>query len=430
MNSTSSLPVKYSFKHAQEWSHEASFVMVLVMAFGLPWSHAFFRIGLYGLFLFYALSGKWKEKWRSATSMLEFWLGLGLFAAALISLANSDIPTNLARHDVQRLLKLIAMGVLVYLLNSNHKRTQVLIAFSGGVCVLMLPTVLDGTKLALLFNLPIERFRDNSYHGEMVEYWSQNLVYWRNQIVHGFLASILCFICLVGAVHFRRHRPWLLLLAVICTIDIAFFIRGRMALLSLVACFFIFALMQIKSMRGKLIAALLICGFCLIGYQSSSSLQKRVNSITSETQDYYQNGNTSSGAAHRFRYWAISFDLFKKSPILGAGPGAFRYQLEQSNDPYAPENHSHAHNEYITIASQYGLVGLSLFLSLIGVAIYRSRFIENFFIRDVSLAAILIFALNCLTDSMLYNVNEGWTFVLFLSIIGSVVPLKHKNINA
>jgi O-antigen ligase len=426
MRSTQSLSAKYASIHLSDGIEKAGYLFVLIMAFGLPWSNAFFRIGLYGLFFCYAISGKWKQKWQTASVLPEFWLGLSLLMVALLGLATSDIPRNLALHDVARLLKLMSIGVLIYLLNSHTKRMQVLIALCAGIFVLIIPTVLDGTKLASILGLPIERIRNQSYHGDEAQFWTQNLVYWRNQIVHGFLASVLCFTCLVGAVHFRRQRAWLLLLALICALDIAFFIRGRMALLSLIACFVIFALMQIKSMRGKLIALALLCSLCVIGYYSSSSIQKRVNSVTSETQDYYQNGNISSGAGHRFHYWSISFDLLKKSPILGAGPGSFRYQLEKSNDPFAPENHSHAHNEYITVASQYGLVGLSLFLSLIGMAIYRSRLIEDTFIRNVSMGAILIFALNCLTDSMLYNVHEGWTFALFLSIIGSAVPAKLK----
>jgi O-antigen ligase len=426
MHSTPSITSKYEFSRYSDWIEKAGYVFVLIMAFGLPWSNAFFRIGLYGLFFCYAISGKWKQKWQTAVALPELWLGVGLLVVALLDLAISDTPQNLALHDVGRLLKLLSIGAVVYLLNSHTKRMQALIALCVGIFVLITPTVLDGTKLASILNLPIERFRNDSYHGDGAQFWTQNLVYWRNQIVHGFLASILCFTCLVGAIHFHRQRAWLLLVATICTLDIAFFIRGRMALLSLIACFFIFVLMQIKSMRGKIIALALLCSLCLIAYSSSSSIQKRINSITSETQDYYQNGNTSTGTGHRFHYWSISFDLFKKSPVLGTGPGSFRHQLEQTNDPFAPEKHSHAHNEYMTIGSQYGLIGLSMFLSLIGIAIYRSRLIEDTFIRNVSVGAILIFALNCFTDSMLFNVHEGWTFAFFLSIIGAAVPTKLK----
>ncbi len=424
MHNASTITLQHRFNHAREWMHKASFFMLILMAFGLPWSTALFRISLYGLVLFLILSGNWKQKWQASAALPEFWLGLGLCAIALLSLLTSEVPLNLAQVDLQRLSKLLFIGVIAYLLNTQHKRQQVLMALCAGSIVLMLPTVLDGTHISSLLSLPIEKFRNQAYHVMRADVWTQNLTYFHSQIVHGYFVSILCFTCLVGAVHFRRYRAYLLLLAVICTIDIAFFIRGRMALISLVVSFFIFAFMQIKSLKGKAIAIVLLCTLSVAAYMSSGSIQRRANSITSEITAYTQQGNISTGIGHRFYYWSISTDLLKESPLLGAGAGSFRHHLEKTKDPFAAEGHSHTHNEYLTIASQYGLIGLGLFLSLTGIAIYRSRQIEDRFLKDASLGAILIFSLNCLTDSMLYNVFEGWTFVLFLVLIASAAPSK------
>jgi O-antigen ligase len=404
--------------------HKASYFMLILLAFGLPWSTALFRISVYGLIICLLLSGKWKEKWQASAALPEFWLALGLYALGLVSVITSEAPTKLALTDVQRLSKLLFIGVLVYLMDTQKKTRQTLIALCAGIAILMLPTVLDGTQITSLLNLPIEKFRNQAYHGEVAGVWGQNLIYFHSQILHGFFVSILCFASLVGAVHFHRYRVWLVVLVVICAMDITFFIRGRMALVSLIACFFIFVLIQIKSWNKKMITVALLCSVCALAYLSVPSIQRKVKSATSETMAYFEEGTIVTGVGHRFHYWSISMRLFKQSPLLGAGAGSFRNYLEQSKDPFAIENHSHADNEYITMASQYGLAGLGLFLSLIGVAIYRLRLIDDIFLRNVCLGAVLIFSLNCLTSSMLYNVFEGWGFVLFLALIASAAPSK------
>jgi O-antigen ligase len=424
MHNASPTTLQHRLNHVQDWMHKASFFMLFLMAFGLPWSTALFRISVYGLIFFLLLSGKWKEKWQASTVLPEFWLGLGLCAFGLLSFITSDVPRELGQVDLQRLSKLLFIGVIAYLLNMYHKRQQVLLALCAGSVILMLPTVLDGTHISSLLNLPIEKFRNQAYHLMRADVWTQNLTYFHSQIVHGFFVSILCFTCLVGAVHFRRQRVWLMLLAALCTIDIAFFIRGRMALVSLMVCFFIFALMQIKSLQGKIIAIVLLCSLSVAAYMSFGSIQRRVDSMTSEITAYVQQGDASTGIGHRFYYWSISIKLLKESPLLGAGAGSFRHYLEKTKDPFATEGHSHTHNEYLTVASQYGLISLGFFVSLLSIAIYRSRQIEEPFLKDASLGAILIFSLNCLTDSMLYNVFEGWTFVLFLALIASAAPSK------
>jgi O-antigen ligase len=424
MHNASPITLQHRVNHVQDWMHKASYFMLMLLAFGLPWSTALFRISVYGLIICLLLSGKWKEKWQASAAAPEFWLGAGLCAIGLLSLLTSEVPLELARVDLQRLFKLLFIGVVVYLMNTHQKGWGVFMALCAGSIILMLPTVLDGAKISSILSLPIEKFRNQAYHGVVAGIWTQNLTYFHSQIVHGFFVSILCFTCLVGAVHFRRYRVWLVLLAIVCAIDVAFFIRGRMALVSLIACFFIFALIQIKSLKGKVIAIVLLCGLSVAAYLGSSSIQRRVDSITSETTAYFQQGNIATGTGHRFYYWSISINLFKESPLLGAGAGSFRHHLEKTKDPFAAEGHSHTHNEYLTIASQYGLAGLGLFLSLLGIAIYRSRQIRDPFLKDASLGAILIFSLNCLTDSMLYNVFEGWAFVLFLALIASAAPSK------
>jgi O-antigen ligase len=87
--------------------------------------------------------------------------------------------------------------------------------------------------------------------------------------------------------------------------------------------------------------------------------------------------------------------------------------LVASDEHASLQQYWHAHNEYLTQASQHGLVGLGLFLALM-VLCWRSAAalpaMESALVRW----SLAVFALSALTDSSLHNEWEGWAFVLWL----------------
>jgi len=395
------------------------FLFVWLMFFGMPWSNAFFRIGLYGFIILFPLSGKWDLKFASILNSKIFLSSAALSLLALASLFYTIAPFNLAWIDASRYLKLLTIGALIFILDNDNKRLNLLFAFCAGTAILMLPTLLDGTGIAKLLHLPLQQFENQSYITNESDNSLQNLVYWRNQIAHGFFVSILCFTSLSYAVKLKRYRFSLILLAIACTIDIVFFIHGRMALLSLILALLLFAFFKIKSPKIYTIAIAGILGLAMLSYASIDIVKYRVDSVFSETQNYYQKNDSSSSAGHRLHYWKISFKLFSESKILGAGAGAFRHTLESTKDPFLNENHAHTHNEYITILSQYGIIGFTIFISMLIIAFNSTRKIQTNTEKHCYQAILAIFCLNCLSDSMLYNQDEGWTLVFVLALIAA-----------
>ena len=57
--------------------------------------------------------------------------------------------------------------------------------------------------------------------------------------------------------------------------------------------------------------------------------------------------------------------MFKNAWLIGAGAGSFSQYLVDTKDFYANSGYSHAHNEYLSILSQYGLIGFLLFVLLV-----------------------------------------------------------------
>ncbi len=389
------------------------------MVFGLPWSNAFFRIGFWGFLLCFFLSGRWREKWSVLSSVRVVWLGLALFLLAALSMTYTIAPADLAKDDVLRYAKLAAIGPLLFTFDSARKRSMVLLAFCVGCAVLMLPTLVDGSGLAKLLGLRMEGFANQAYTRETAGKGAPNLVYWRNQIVHGLFVAILCFVCLQKALSPSRYRLPLLVIVALCIVDIVYFIQGRMAMLGLFAALVFLALLQLKTARGKLAAAATAAVLMIAAYTAIPSVSQRFDSASREVQAYLQTGNISTSSGIRFHYWTISINLFTQSKWLGAGAGAIRHTLVSTGDQFADQRHSHAHNEYLTILSEFGAVGLTVFMALLINGFSAIRHIEARQDRHCYAAVLVLFGLGCFSDSMLYNPHEGWTFVIFLALIGA-----------
>lgn len=238
-----------------------------------------------------------------------------------------------------------------------------LFGYCLGVAVLMLPTLLDGFGIVHFFNFNITSYRNAAYSAS--QNGVPNLVYWRNQIIHGFHVSILFSACLIGAFYYKKYRNVLLIISGLCLIDIVFFIYGRMALLSLLTSIITMAI--IYSPTKKQIAIILT--FIVLAssaiYFIVPTIQTRLNSITNEESAYKKDNNISTSGGVRLHYWAKSWQLFKQSPIIGNGSGSFRQSMITNNDPLASLGHRHTHNEYLTQLSQYGVIGFLLLTSII-----------------------------------------------------------------
>lgn len=89
-----------------------------------------------------------------------------------------------------------------------------------------------------------------------------------------------------------------------------------------------------------------------------------------------------SSASQRFLIWGCAVELIKEKPVLGWGVGTFgvhypgaqgKFLSRMENKDYLPRaNRSiNAHNDYLHIWVEQGLVGLFLFLGIIGIFYWR-----------------------------------------------------------
>jgi O-antigen ligase len=72
----------------------------------------------------------------------------------------------------------------------------------------------------------------------------------------------------------------------------------------------------------------------------------------------------------RYDFWSLALKMWQTSPIFGIGPGNFRYATGEFD--YSSSNVSQdvvAHNMYVTLLTEEGLVGLAFFIAIFVIAI-------------------------------------------------------------
>ena len=397
--------------------------MAMLCAFGIPWSNGFFNVGFYLMMVFFLLSLNMRFNWREIITTPAVVIALALFTYILFRTIFSSAPWDIGRPDLFNYRKLLAIPVFICLFTNTAHKKQLAVSYCLGVCVLMLPTLIDGFGYANVIE-HVSFFRKNVAYF-LSNQGAPNLVYWRNQIVHGFHVAVLFSACTLGSLYCKKYRTPLLIVSLLCATDLIFFIYGRMALLSLFFAIAVILLLTIQSKKYLTIFAAVLALSMATAYMTIPTVKIRLASIQSETNKYLATEDITVSAGQRLHFWKISLKMFSEAPLLGMGSGSFKQILTKTNDPL---HAGHTHDEYLTQLSLYGLIGFVLLISLIIITLKNSRKIEDRWLANLTTTGILIFCLNALTDSSLHNDWEGWAFVLFASI--ACANIKPEKIRA
>lgn len=164
-------------------------------------------------------------------------------------------------------------------------------------------------------------------------------------------------------------------------------------------------------------------------YLYMNNFERRIHKIIWE-YDNYQEGRDFNGHSviMRWEYWKTAWRIFKQNYWIGVGTGdvqdAFDTQYEKDDSKLLPEYRLRAHNQYITYAVTYGLLGIVAFLFFLIFPIVNSRRYKDF----TYLAFFSIVILSMITEDTLETQVGINFFVLFNTILLLKTPsLKAKH---
>ncbi|MEK7124041.1 MAG: O-antigen ligase family protein [Patescibacteria group bacterium] len=176
-----------------------------------------------------------------------------------------------------------------------------------------------------------------------------------------YLALALPFIAasLLGGVAAKLNK--ITLMALICGTAALFLTFSRGAYLGFSAALIFILFESLASKRRKKITAVglavLIVSIILLNFNNPIS------------QRFYATFNLTEGSnTQRIAIWKEAFGFFKQNPLFGIGIG--NYALEK-NILSGERDPSNAHNLYLDIAAETGILGLAAWLILIFGSLYR-----------------------------------------------------------
>lgn len=175
----------------------------------------------------------------------------------------------------------------------------------------------------------------------------------------------------------------------------------------------------LKLINTKHLTALLIT--VVIAFSFSSSLQNRVL----ETFNHFKGGISLDGSTSlRIQMWDVSLDALQHNVLIGYGLDGFsRQNSEEKQAGKLNFYFDHAHNEYFEILASRGLIGMAIFLFMVGtlaLTYYKHR-------HSIYAKAGLI----ALTQYLIYSLSETFftakfTIMYFIVLHSFLLVAIHK----
>jgi O-antigen ligase len=150
-------------------------------------------------------------------------------------------------------------------------------------------------------------------------------------------------------------------------------------------------------------------------YLSYSGLTSRLHQAVWEYRNYQMSGDpTGHSLTQRLEYWQTGLNIIASAPLVGVGTGdlqqAFDKQYEKNGTKLSMEWRLRAHNQYISIAAAFGIIGLLLFMAMLIWPIPHAAKI-----RDHLYLAFLATAMLSMLSEDTLETQAGITFFVFFS---------------
>lgn len=213
---------------------------------------------------------------------------------------------------------------------------------------------------------------------------------------------------------FSVKKKWIMallaFLAVMIAVNIVFTYSRGGWLAFLMVCLFMGLFIPEKRSRSVILA---MAGLFLLGILVSPALRQRFMFIMQK-----------GGDAGRFRIWKVAFSMFAGSPVIGSGLGLFMDNFPK----YSSSAPQYAHNCYLQVLAETGILGLGSFLWMLWEILKRACAEVRKKIDMIQIgvfSGFLAFLIHSFFDTQLYSLKLSilfWVMAAFLVI--SIESLK------
>ena len=240
------------------------------------------------------------------------------------------------------------------------------------------------------------------------------------------LASILCMLLPIALVilmdpRFETRLKKVASLTVVSAIVGLLCNKGRGAWLTELVVVPVAAFRYLKHNKKKLVAAIVIfvgiAGFML----SNPYYVQRVQSIT--------NTKTDHSNVDRILGWKSAAAMIRDHPIAGVGQGRFKAHYKKYKSKQEKHNLTHAHNNFIQVSVENGIIGLVGFMCFVLFYLYTSlrNYCKNKNPYDI-LVFTTVLGYLCLFGQIEYSLGYGTGIRIMWFLLAMLLKLKETEI--
>ena len=367
---------------------------LIASCFFIPFSSSLMGATTILALICWVVSGKVKELPQLLLTNKLTLLASALFLLLVAGVFYSPAETGDALSALKKYRELILFVMAVsYLHNEENKAILAEKTFAAGSILLL------SISYSMYFGLvPTEKFGYSTvYH-----------------ITHSFFMAILAFWALQKTIASAKFRLFWCFIFITTCINLFYIAPGRTGMLVFIV-LTILTIFQHLSLKKALIGMLLCGGAIGAILISSENFSTRLQQAVVEIENY-QPGSSRTSLGMRFDWWHNSIALIKERPLLGHGTGSFEDEQKRLIKGTKTMKSDNPHNEYLLLGVQVGLVGVALYLSLLGGlfgASYEKKKPYNFLLQGVVLAMFC----GCLMNSFLFDSHQGHFFAILSAIL-------------
>lgn len=352
-------------------------------------------------------------------------LPIALFVLALVGTLWSDAPWAERLHALGPPAKLLVIPLLIYQFERWPYDKWVFAAFLVSCALLMLYSFAVAIDPRLSLKLYLSRGPYQVESGIAV----------RNYIDQS-QEFALCALALVYPIVALFHQGRVRLAALFALLSIGFLanmmfvVVSRTALVTLPVLVVVFALLHLRWR-----AALVTAGAMVLVAVSLWAVSPHLRATVAKFQSDYERSmeaenNSISGMGSRLEYWRKSLRFIADAPLIGHGTGSIRglfasVAVDADIDPLRGEIVSNPHNQTLSNAVQWGIVGV--------LVLYALWFAHLLMFRGEGLACwigMLVVVQNMLSSLLnthLFDFTSGWIYVLGVGVAGGMALAAKKS---
>lgn len=355
--------------------------------------------------LFWLIKMFLTKKFRLARNPLNIPIAAFLVAAAIGVIMAVDF-----KHSLKGYMTLGWMSIFFLFVNNVKDETQ----FKRLIRILILITTIAGAYAIF-------------QHFTRIDFFG-NVTYLRKSLARstGFFNSpqtfgnyILLLLPVVFGLSFysntRREKRWLQLSSLIILTAIIFsYTRG--VWLGVIGGLIFMAILRSKKLLFALVTAIIVVSMFLVFLPSSRVTQRVVRTFKSERP-----------VGDRIYFWQGSLRIIRDYPITGLGWEGFGIVYREYKPAEGRQLVCHAHNNFIDMAVDSGLLGLGIFIWLL-ITIYKVGFhifkeLEQGYFKGIAWGFLGSFTAFLIAGLSQYNFGDSEVVMLFYFLLAMVMVI-------